>query len=109
MKIYLKDGNTLEYDSNTKLELLNASEFVEAIRSISEPPSVGNKIGAISSLRYILVHNNVEYLGESIVNFTKRPMISNNIDDNSPYNVQLIDWCLDKEKDMFYEINIVKK
>ncbi len=109
MRLYLKDGNTLEFDSNTKLELLNSNEFKEAIQSITEPPVIGNKIGAISSLRYILVNNNNEYLGESIADFTRRPIISNTIDDNSPYIVQLLDWCLDKDKDMYYEINIIKK
>ena len=106
MKLYLKDSNVLEIDSNTKLELLNKEEFAMSIQSISDPPSVDSKVGIVTSLRYILVQNGIEYLGESVANFTKRPIISNIIDDNSPYIIELVDWCLSKNKDMFYDFNI---
>jgi len=109
MKLYLKNGNILEIDANTKLQLLNAEEFVMAIKSLKSPPGVQVSFSLIASLRYILVHNSIQYLGESVANFKGRPTISNNIDIKSPYKVELVNWKLSDSEDKYLEFIITEQ
>ncbi len=104
MKLFLKDGNIFELNSNTKIELLNIDEFGSIIRSASN--SVPAK-HIIIGLKYKLICNNATYMGESI--FDSYKSISNTIDDNSPYKVELVNWRLSDKEDKYLEMNIIEK
>ena len=100
MKIYIEKENTLQINENTKLVLLNVEEFVAGIkRKSSFAPSGQIRV----TLKYKLVCNNTEYVGESI--FDSYKDISNTIDVNSPYKVELINWKLSDKEEKILEFN----
>ena len=102
MKIYIEKENTLQIDENTKLVLLNADEFVSTIKRKSGFVPAGH---IRVSLKYKLVYNNDEYIGESI--FDSYKDISNTIDKNAPYRVELVNWKLsDKDENSREENDI---
>ena len=102
MKLFVEKGSTLKIDENTELILLNINDFVSNIKRESKVVPVGHiKV----SLKYKLINNN-EYFGESI--FDSYNGISNVIDDNSPYKVELVNWKLSDEEEKYLEFNFVK-
>lgn len=103
MKIYIEKENTLQIDENTKLVLLNADEFVSTIKRESSFVPAGH---IRVSLKYKLVYNNNEYIGESI--FDSYKDIRNTIDTNAPYKVELINWKLSDKDEKYLEFNFVK-
>lgn len=103
MKIYIDKENTLQIDENAKLILLNVDEFVSTLKRESGFVPAGH---IRVSLKYKLVHNNNEYVGESI--FDSYKDISNTIDDNSPYKVELINWKLSDKDEKYLEFNFTK-
>ncbi len=102
MKIYIEKENTLQVEENTKLILLNVEEFVSAIKRGSSFVPAGH---IRVSLKYKLVCNNNEYAGESI--FDSYKDISNTIDANSPYKVQLVNWKLSDKDEKYLEFNFI--
>lgn len=103
MKLFIEKENTLEIDKNAKLILLNVDEFVSTIKRESGFVPAGH---IRASLKYKLVNNNDEYAGESI--FDSYKDISNTIDQNSPYKVELINWKLSDKDEKYLEFNFVK-
>ena len=106
MRLYLKNGNILKIDENTKLELLSTDEFVSVIKRESKSVPAGH---IVVSLKYILTSNGIKYEGEAIFNSNKG--ITNRIDNNSPYTVKLVNWKLSDDVDKYFEFDIerVKK
>ena len=103
MKIYIEKENTLQIDESTKLILLNVDEFVSTIKRESSFVPAGH---IRVSLKYKLVYNNDEYVGESI--FDSYKDIINIIDQSSPYKVELINWKLSDKDEKYLEFNFVK-
>ena len=93
----------MQIDEDTKLVLLNADEFVSTIKRKSGFVPAGH---IRVSLKYKLVYNNDEYVGESIFDSYKN--ISNTIDKNAPYNVELVNWKLSDKDEKYLEFNFVK-
>lgn len=103
MKIFIEKEKELQVDEKTKLILLNIDEFVSTINKESGfVPARHIKI----SLKYKLVGNDNEYAGESI--FDSYKGISNTIDTNSPYNVELVNWKLSDKDEKYLEFDVVK-
>ncbi len=103
MKLFIEKENTLKIDENTELVLLNVNDFVSSIKRESSFVPAGHiKV----SLKYKLINNDKEYFGESI--FDSYKDISNTIDDNSPYKVELINWKLSDKDEKYLEFNIEK-
>ena len=104
MKLFVEKENTLKIDEDTELILLNINEFVSNIKRESNLVPIGHiKV----SLKYKLKYDGfVEYFGESI--FDSHTGISNTMDDNSPYKVELVNWKLSDEEDKYLEFNFVK-
>jgi|GEM_PF-2921195 hypothetical protein len=103
MKIFIEKENTLQIDENAKLILLNVDEFISIIKRESSFVPAGH---IRVSLKYKLVYNNNEYAGESI--FDSYKGISNTIDDNSPYKVELTNWKLSDKDEKYLEFNFIK-
>lgn len=103
MKLFIEKENALKIDESTELVLLNVSDFVSNIKRASCFVPVGN---IEVSLKYKLINNDNEYFGESI--FDSYHDISNVIDDNSPYKVELINWKLSDKVEKYLEFNFVK-
>ena len=103
MKIYIEKANTLQIDKDTKLVLLNADEFVSTIKRESGFVPAGH---IRVSLKYKLIYNNDEYIGESI--FDSYKDITNIIDKNAPYKVELVNWKLSDKDEKYLEFNFVK-
>lgn len=103
MKLFIEKESTLKFDENTELVLLNIDDFVSNIKRESNIVPAGH---IKFSLKYKLINNNNEYLGESI--FDSYKDISNVIDDNSPYKVELINWKLSDKDEKYLEFNFVK-
>lgn len=104
MKLYLNNGNVFEIDNNTKLELLNTDEFVSVIKRESSFIPAGHiKV----ELKYNLICNENKYSGESI--FDSNKGITNNIDVNAPYKIELVNWKLSDNEEKYLEFNFVKK
>ncbi len=104
MKIFFEKEKTLQIDSETKLILLNVDEFVSTIKKESNfVPARHIKV----SLKYKLAYDGFEYYGESI--FDSNKDITNEIDDDAPYKVELINWKLSDESEKYLEFNIQKK
>ena len=103
MKLYLKDGNVLQINENTKLEILNVAEFVSTIKKESSFIPAGHiKV----RLKYNLICDETEYNGESV--FDSHKSISNDIDTNSPFKVELVNWKLSDNEEKYLEFNILK-
>ncbi len=104
MKVFIEKEKVLQIDEETKLILLNVDEFVSTIKRESSITPAGHiKIG----LKYKLIYNNSEYDGESIFDSFKD--IINNMDANSPYEVELINWKLSDKEEKYLEFNIKRK
>ena len=104
MKLYLNNGNVFEIDDNTKLELLNADDFVSVIKRESNFIPTGH---IIVELKYQLICDGNEYTGES--SFDSYNGITNDIDVNAPYKVELVNWNLSDDEEKYLEFNFVKK
>lgn len=103
MKLFIEKENTLKINENTELVLLNINDFVSKIKGESSfVPTRHIKV----SLKYKLINNNNEYLGESI--FDSYKDINNVIVDNSPYKVELINWKLSDKDEKYLEFNFTK-
>ena len=100
MKIYIEKEKTFQINNNTKLVLLNVDEFVSTIKKGSSSIPAGH---ITVSLKYKLIYNNTEYIGEST--FDSYKYISNNIDDKSPYKLELINWNLSDTEEKYLEFN----
>jgi hypothetical protein len=104
MKIYIEKNSTLQIEDNIKLILLNVDEFVSTIKKEFMSVPVGHiKV----NLKYKLVDNTNEYNGESIVDTYND--ITNTIEENSPYKVELVNWKLSDDEDKYLEFNFIKK
>lgn len=103
MKIFIEKENTLQIDENAKLILLNVEEFVSTIKRESSFVPAGH---IRVSLKYKLIYNDNEYAGES--SFDSYKGISNTIDPNSPYKVELINWKLSDKDEKYLEFNFDK-
>jgi CRISPR/Cas system-associated exonuclease Cas4 (RecB family) len=101
MKLYLKDGNTLKISENLKLEILNMKEFILEIKENSKSVPTGH---FKQNLKYKLVDGENEYLGETICDSYNG--FIDNIDDKSPYKVELINWNLADNEDNYIEFNV---
>lgn len=103
MKIFIEKEETIKIDESTKLELLNVTDFISKIKKESDSVPIGHiKV----SLKYKLINNDNEYFGESI--FDSYKGVSNVIDDNSPYKVELVDWKLSDNEEKYFEFNVDK-
>ncbi|MBP5684612.1 MAG: hypothetical protein J6X02_05095 [Bacilli bacterium] len=104
MILYLKNGNTLTINNDLKLELLNVDDFVSIIKEASSNvPAPHFK----ATLKYKLIDNEKEYLGEST--FDSYNGIKSTIDEESPYIVELDDWRLSDNTEKYLSFNITSK
>ena len=107
MKLFIEKGNVLKFDENTELVLLNINDFVSNIKKTSIIATSSGNVGHVKiDLKYKLINNNNEYFGESIIDSYKD--ISNVIDDNSPYKIELTNWDLSDKNEKYLEFNIEK-
>lgn len=103
MKLFVGKDEAFQINENAKLLLLNVNEFIATIKRESKcVPARHIRV----SLKYKLICNSLEYEGESI--FDSYKCISNNIDENSPYKVELINWNLSDNEENYLEFNFVK-
>lgn len=102
-KIYIEKEDTLVINEKTKLELLNIDDFVSYIKKESSFVPAGHiKV----ALKYKLSYDNYEYYGEST--FDSYKGIKNNIDNASPYKVELVNFKLSDKEEKYLEFDFAK-
>ena len=104
MKLYLKDGNVFEIKEGVSLEFLNLNEFVSDIKEHSKNVPVGH---FIETLKYKLTDGDKTYLGETKCDSYNG--FTNQIDENSAYSVEIVNFGHLSEEDAFIEVNITEK